>query len=167
MNLLRLIARPMLAATFVTDGVDSVIRPEAHAEKFRKVVPALERAGVPAALYADPKMLARVSGAVTAVSGLMLATGRRPRSSALTLALVNVPLTLLNNPVWAAHGGEERKRYLSGLVRGVSLGGGLLVAAADLAGKPSWGWRVANARKERAAARPVTARVKARYASTD
>jgi uncharacterized membrane protein YphA (DoxX/SURF4 family) len=166
MNLLRLIARPMLAATFVTDGVDSVIRPEAHAERFRKVVPALERAGVPAALYADPKMLARVSGAVTAVSGLMLATGRRPRSAALTLALVNVPLTLVNNPVWAAHG-EERKRYLSGLVRGVSLGGGLLVAAADLAGKPSWGWRLANARKERAAARPVTARVKARYRSTD
>lgn len=163
MNLLRLIARPMLAATFVTDGVDAVIRPEAHAEKFRKVVPALEKAGVPPALYADPKMLARVSGAVSAVSGLMLATGRRPRSAALTLALVNVPLTLVNNPAWAARG-EERRRYLAGLVRGVSLGGGLLVAAADLAGKPSWGWRIANARRHRADVSEVTARVKGRYA---
>lgn len=163
MNLLRLLARPMLAATFVADGVDAVIHPEAHAEKFRKVVPALEQAGVPRALHSNPKRLARVSGAVCAVSGLMLATGRRPRTAALTLALVNVPMTLVNNPVWAAHGGQERKRYLGGLVRGLSLGGGLLVAAADLAGKPSWGWRVANAREHRADVRQARARVKDRY----
>jgi uncharacterized membrane protein YphA (DoxX/SURF4 family) len=174
MKLLRLLARPMLAATFVAEGADAVIRPEAHTEKFKKLVPALEKAGVPPALYANPKMLARVSGAVATVSGLMLATGRRPRSAALTLALVNVPLTLVNNPVWDAHGAEERKRYLSGLLRGVSLGGGLLVAAADLGGKPSWGWRIANAREHRAdvgrvRARltnggPVKVRVKGRYA---
>jgi uncharacterized membrane protein YphA (DoxX/SURF4 family) len=163
MNLLRLLARPMLAATFVADGVDAVIHPDAHAEKFRKITPALEQAGVPKALYADPKMLARVSGAVSAVSGLMLATGRRPRSAALTLAVLNIPMTVVNNPVWAAHGGEQRKQYLGGLVRGLSLGGGLLVAAADLAGKPSWGWRLANAREHRADVRQAKAHVKDRY----
>jgi len=164
MNLLRLLARPMLAATFVADGVDAVIHPEAHAEKFRKITPALEQAGVPQALYANPKMLARVSGAVSAVSGLMLATGRRPRTAALTLALLNIPMTVVNNPVWAAHGGQQRKQYLSGLVRGLSLGGGLLVAAADLAGKPSWGWRLSNAREHRADVRDVKSQVKDRYA---
>lgn len=162
MNLLRLLARPMLAATFVVDGVDAVIHPEAHAEKFRKITPALEQAGVPRALYSNPKMLARVSGAVSAVSGLMLATGRRPRSAALTLAMLNIPMTVVNNPVWAAHGGQQRKEYLGGLVRGLSLGGGLLVAAADLGGKPSWGWRLANAREHRADLRQVKARTKDR-----
>ncbi|WP_418605385.1 hypothetical protein [Georgenia sp. SUBG003] len=93
----------------------------------------------------------------------MLATGRRPRSAALTLALLNVPMTVVNNPVWAAHGGQQRKQYLSGLVRGLSLGGGLLLAAADLAGKPSWGWRVSNAREHRSELRQAKAHVKDRY----
>ncbi|UNX54013.1 DoxX family protein [Georgenia sp. TF02-10] len=163
MNLTRRIARPMLASVFVADGVDALLHPDAHVAQFKKVTPLLEKAGLPPVLTSDAKMLTRVLGGVTAVSGLMLATGRNPRSAALTLALVNVPLTVVNNPVWAANGPQQRKQFSSGLLRGVGLGGGLLLAAKDLAGKPSWGWRWSNAREHAVEVREARAAAKAKY----
>ncbi|WP_448073084.1 DoxX family protein [Georgenia yuyongxinii] len=163
MTLVSPLARPLLAATFVADGVDAVLHPDAHTEKFHRVKPALDKVGVPAALTADPRMLARVSGAVSAVCGLMLATGRKPRTAALTLAVLNIPVTVLNNPVWDAQDRRQRKHYVAGLLRGLSIGGGLLFAAAYRGGKPSWGWRLENAREHRAQVRAATEAVRERY----
>jgi uncharacterized membrane protein YphA (DoxX/SURF4 family) len=163
MSLVSPFARPALAAAFVVDGVDAVLHPDKHAEKLRRLEPTLRKAGVPSALYANPKLLTRASGAVSAVAGLMLATGRSPRAAALTLAAINVPLTVVHNPVWAATNPTQRREYLSGLLRGFSLGGGLLFAAADRGGKPSWGWRVENAREHRSELREAKAAVKDRY----
>ena len=153
----------MLASVFVADGVDALRHPQEHAARFRKAQGYLEKAGLPPAVTADAVMLTRITGAVSVISGLMLATGRRPRSAALTLAVINIPMTVLNNPVWEASGKEERKRYLSGLLRGLGLGGGLLLAAADLAGRPSMGWRLANAREHRADLRETKVALKERY----
>ena len=163
MSLVSPLARPLVASAFIADGVDAILHPDKHAEKFRRVEPALQRFGVPPALTADARTLARVSGAVTAISALMLATGRNPRTSALTLAVMNIPLTVVNNPVWAASGKEQRQEYVSGLLRGLSVAGGLLYAAADRGGKPSLGWRMGQAREHRAELREARAAVRARY----
>lgn len=158
----RLLARPMLAAYFIADGVDAVRQPDSHVERFQRVQPLLERAGVPPVLSSDARMLARLSGAVSTIAGLCLATGRRPRTAALTLAALNIPVTLINNPVWAAGSSGERKEELKGLLRGLGLGGGLLLAAADRAGKPSIGWRYHNYVDHRADVRAATAALKDR-----
>ncbi|MFC7406348.1 DoxX family protein [Georgenia alba] len=163
MTALRLLARPMLAAPFVADGVDALLHPKDHVEKVRNVQPVLEKAGVPPALLADPTLIVRASGAVTALSGLLLATGRNPRTAALTLAAITLPATLAKNPVWQATTPQERSGHVAGLLKGVGLCGGALLAAADLAGMPSWSWRVANARDNRARLRATKARLKARY----
>ncbi len=139
----------MLAAPFIADGLGAALHPHDHVERFRHVTPLLEKVGVPPVLTSDATMLTRVSGVVSVLSGLMLATSRTPRTAALTLALLNVPLTLVNNPVWAASSPEQRKRYKSGLLRGVGLGGGLLLAAADRDGKPSLAWRASHATRHR------------------
>lgn len=163
MSLVSPFARPALAAPFVIDGVDAVLHPDKHAEKLQRLEPTLRKAGVPSALYANPKLITRLSGAVSAVAGLMLATNRSPRAAALTLAVINVPLTVVHNPVWAASNGQQRREYLSGLLRGVGLGGGLLFAAAYRGGKPSWAWRVENAREQRSELREAKAALKERY----
>ncbi|WP_127131791.1 DoxX family protein [Georgenia sp. SYP-B2076] len=163
MSLVSPLARPLLASAFVADGLDSILRPDKHAAKFRRVEPVLTKFGVPAALTSDARTLARVSGVVTTLSALMLATGRRPRTSALTLAVMNIPLTLVNNPVWDASG-QQRQEYLSGLLRGLSVAGGLLYAAADRGGKPSLGWRLGQAREHRTELRQVKAAVREQYA---
>lgn len=166
MSVTRLIARPMLAAYFVADGIDAVRKPASHVEKFTRVQPLLERAGVPPVLSSDAVMLTRVSGAISLVAGLCLATGRRPRTAALTLAVLNIPVTLLNNPVWQASDAEERKEKMRGLLRGLGLGGGLLLAAVDRDGKPSLGWRYQNYVEHRADLRGVRAEAKAKLATT-
>ena len=98
MNILRSFARPMLAAPFIVDGLDALVRPSRHVEKFEKVAPTLERVGLPPVLTSDARLLTRASGAVSLVAGLGLATGRAPRTNATILAALNVPLTVVNTP---------------------------------------------------------------------
>ena len=80
MNVLRAFARPMLAASFVLDGVDALTRPARHVERFEKVSPLLEKVGLPPVLTSDARMLTRACGAVSVAAGL----GRRvaPRAPA-------------------------------------------------------------------------------------
>ncbi len=164
MSVTRLIARPMLAASFIADGLDAVRAPASHAEKFTKVQPFLERAGVPPVLSSDAILLTRVSGAITAVAGLCLATGRRPRTAALVLAVLNIPVTLVNYPVWQSSDKTERTEQFRGLLRGLGLGGGLLLAAVDRDGKPSLGWRYHTFMEHRADLRDARAAERARFA---
>jgi|SRR5690625_1040206 len=148
MSLSRRLARPLLSATFIADGFDALRNPDSHVDRVERITPLLTTAGVPPSLTRDPINLIRLSGGVTAVAGLMLATGRKPRLAAAVLAAVHLPVVLANNPVWAAKDGEERADMRRGLVQGVSLLGGLLIAALDRDGKPSLGWRASNRRQQ-------------------
>ena len=151
MNVLRAFARPMLAASFVLDGVDALTRPARHVERFEKVSPLLEKVGLPPVLTSDARMLTRACGAVSVAAGLGLATSRAPRTCAAVLAGLNIPLTLVNNPVWAIEDAAARAEAVSGLVRGGAVGAGLLLAAVDRGGRPSLGWRIRNSRRQREA----------------
>ena len=82
-------------------------------------------------------------------AGLGLATSRAPRTCAAVLAALNVPFTLINNPVWAVSGEEARKQALSGLARGGAVGAGLLLAAVDREGRPSLVWRIESHKRRR------------------
>ncbi|RJF43255.1 DoxX family protein [Actinomyces sp. 2119] len=156
MNLLRALVRPMLAAPFIADGIDAVTRPQRHVEKFEKVAPTLERAGLPPLLTSDTRLLTRLSGAASLLAGLGLASGRAPRTSAAVLAVVNTPLTLVNYPVWTAHDPAERRDSVSGLLRGAAVGAGLVLATVDRQGKPSLAWRLRSAHHRSKAARAAT-----------
>lgn len=160
MSLSRRLARPLLASSFVATGVDALLHPDSHVERFRAVEPALEKAGLPPAIASDTRLLVRVSGGVTALAGLMLATNRNPRSAALTLAAVTVPVTLVNHPFWTATSKEQKKEMRRGLLTGASLVGGLLIAALDRDGRPSLAWRAANTREHKAALRQLKAAAK-------
>lgn len=153
----------MLASYFIADGVDAVRHPESHVAKFQRVQPFLEKAGLPPVLSADAKMLTRVSGAASAIAGLCLATGRKPRVAALALAALNVPLTVVNNPVWAAEDKEDRKEKVRGILRGLALGGGLILAATDRGGKPSLSWRREINAAHRAELKEQKATLQAKY----
>src|SRR5690554_4322345 len=160
MSISRRLARPLLASSFVATGVDALLHPDSHVERFRKVEPALEKAGIPPAIASDTRLLVRVSGGITAVAGLMLATGRNPRSAALTLAAITVPVTLVNNPVWTSTGKDRKKEMRRGLLTGASLVGGLVIAGLDRDGRPSLAWRATNTREHKAALREIRAAAK-------
>lgn len=44
MNLLRIVARPLLAAPFIADGVDALMRPYVHVERAAGVRPLIDKA---------------------------------------------------------------------------------------------------------------------------
>ena len=145
MNLLRFLARPVLAAPFIVDGASALFAPEAHVARARVITdscqPLLNKAGIECS-DEDLTLASRVMGAVSLTAGLMLASGRAPRTSAAVLTALSVPVALVNNPMWTASTAAVRSEMASGLFRGLALTGGLAIAMTDREGSPSAAWRV-------------------------
>lgn len=144
MSLVRRIARPLLAAPFVVEGVRTAITPErATALIPRSLVDradsGLHSTPVPEAIGVSE--ILRVSGAVAAGAGLLYATGRSPRLAAgLLLATTTVGLAGRKR-VWELRGAERREELLR-IVTDAGLIGGVLLAVVDHDGRPSLGYQV-------------------------
>ena len=136
MPLVRLLARPLLAAPFVLSGVDAVLHPDAKGDPAGQARAQL--AGkLPIPLPDDPTQLARVNGAAQALAGLMLATGRLPRASALVLVATTLPTAYAGNQFWKEGDPHVRSAARAKFFKDVSVLGGLLLAAVDTGGRPS------------------------------
>ncbi|GAA3050689.1 DoxX family protein [Actinokineospora globicatena] len=142
--ILRRLARPMLAAIFISGGINALRAPEAHAEAAK---PLLAKAGgkLPAQVPTDPVTLVRIDGAVKVAAGVALALGKVPRLAALLLSASVVPTTVAAHPFWEEKDPAERKQQLVHFLKNVGLLGGLLLASADTHGKPSVAWRAKRA----------------------
>lgn len=129
----------MLAAIFVSGGVDALRAPQARVAPAEKVAPKLA-AKIPY-LPEDTETLVKINAAAQIGAGSMLALGKLPRLSALALIATLVPTTAAGHRFWeyedAAQRGNQRYHFL----KNVGLLGGLLLAAVDTEGRPSIGYR--------------------------
>jgi uncharacterized membrane protein YphA (DoxX/SURF4 family) len=145
--LIRRIARPMLAATFITRGVESLRSPKPAADAARPTLEGLSKLPDPvgANVPTNAETVARVTAAVQIGAGLLLTTGKLPRLSSTALALSVVPGSLGAHAFWAetdpSRKADERRAFLTD----VGLVGGLIIAAVDTEGRPSLGWRARRA----------------------
>ncbi|WP_122818222.1 DoxX family protein [Nocardioides pantholopis] len=150
MTVSRLLARPMLASTFVMGGVKSIRTPEvtapAAAVVTDKVAPLIRKAGVP--LPEDPATLVRINGAIQLVGALALATGKAPRLGATALALSLVPTTLAGHRFWEASSEQDKVAQRTQFLKNVSMLGGLVIAAGDTNAKPGVAWRARRATRD-------------------
>src|ERR687885_418524 len=73
MTIVRRLARPMLAASFVQEGLDAVLHPAKRTERAR---PLVEAVAGPLNLPKDPELLIRANGAVMAGAAALFALGR-------------------------------------------------------------------------------------------
>jgi uncharacterized membrane protein YphA (DoxX/SURF4 family) len=141
--LIRRIARPLLSAVFIGQGVDSLLNPKPAAEAAAPTVDGLRALPDPvgSAIPSDPQKFAQVTAAVQIGGGLLLASGKAPRIASAALALTVLPANLGAHMFWSEGDpqlkAEKRRDFLTDL----SLLGGLMIASADTAGKPSLGWR--------------------------
>jgi putative oxidoreductase len=143
MQVLRAVARPMLASIFVVQGYDTFRQPERVAALAEPVVrPLAER--VPA-VSAKTEQAVRINGAVQMVAGSLLALGRWPRLSALALAATLVPTTIAGDRFWDAEDDGAAAQQRIHFLKDLTMFGGLLIAAADTAGNPSLAWRTRHA----------------------
>lgn len=147
--ILRRLARPMIAALFVSSGIDTLRNPE---PRVRTAKPLIDKAAgmAPESVPTDPETLVKVNAGVHVGAGLTLALGKFPRLSAATLAASMVPTTLAGHAFWEHDDEASRKNHQTQFLKNVSVLGGLLIAAADTGGKPSLGWRARRASKKAA-----------------
>ncbi|GED09781.1 DoxX family membrane protein [Cellulosimicrobium cellulans] len=151
--LLRHLARPMLASWFVYDGLQAALKPAEHVRAARSGVELVEKsAGIEAPLSEKQvATLVRAHGAATAVAGLFLAVGKAPRTAALTLAALTVPLAVVNQPFTS--GEATRAERTRKFVANVGAIGAALIAGADYEGRPGVQWRLEKARHDLALAK--------------
>ena len=139
MTVLRAAARPMLASIFVIQGFDTMLHPERVAPRAESVVAPLAELvpGIPA----RTEDAVRLNGAVQFTAGSLLALGIFPRLSALAIAATLVPTTVAGHRFWEVEDDKERAQQRIHFLKNLAIFGGLLIAAADTAGRPSLAWR--------------------------
>ncbi|MET1035153.1 MAG: DoxX family protein [Arthrobacter sp.] len=146
MSPVRLIARPLLASSFVWSGLERLRKPEESGERLR---PGLRRISAVLPQFKEaadrPASVARIVGGVQVVAGLLFALGKFPRLSASLLVGTSALTSFEDGSNGASSSSGAR-------LRNASLAGGVLLAAVDTAGNPSLAWRAqhltADARKQ-------------------
>ena len=135
--IVRRIARPMLSSIFILGGIGAVRNAAAHKAAAEPIVKAI--AG-PLGLPQDTELLVRADGAAMVAGGVLLATGRFPRLASSLLIGSFVPVTATHQ-FWKETDPQKKQQERIHFVKNVSLLGGLLIAAADTAGKPGLAYR--------------------------
>ena len=145
--LVRRVARPLLASWYLVTGVDAVRKPSPHVDAARPLADKVaSTAGLRRTLTdRELKIAVRVHGVATVVAAANLAVGRAPRSSGLALAALTAPLAVVHQP-WTGRRLDPEKVAPFAQALGAAL-----LAGADTAGSPSFGWRVRQARGNLAA----------------
>ncbi|MBT8161071.1 MULTISPECIES: DoxX family protein [Arthrobacter] len=138
MSLVRFLARPMLASSFVIAGLDKLKNADDTA---KQLSPLLRRAAETLPFATDEKMLARVIGGTQVGAGALLALGKCSRISATLLAGISALNTFVEYRSADISTKEGRIARRSRLLKNLSLTGGVLLAAVDTAGRPSLAWR--------------------------
>jgi uncharacterized membrane protein YphA (DoxX/SURF4 family) len=141
MTLVRRVARPMLAAIFVVQGLDQLRHPGGKADRVAPFAERLEPLGLPN----DPELLVRANGVAMVGGGVLFAAGRLPRLAATVLAGAMIPTTYVGHAFWAESDPAARKAQGLQFLKNLGLIGGLLLAAVDTEGRPSVAYRIGQA----------------------
>lgn len=139
MSVVRFLARPLLASSFIADGIhkikkaqDPTVRPAALARRVADTLP----------VELGDAFLNRAAGGAQLGAGALFALGKLPRLAALVLAASAACTTALEYRAADATTKEGRAARRSQLLKNLSLNGAALLAVVDTAGKPSLVWRV-------------------------
>lgn len=148
--LLRKIARPLLAAWFIHDGIDAARHPAVHVVTARRPAnQATDALGRAPLSDRQLRTLVQVHGGLTVAAGVALAVGRTPRLAALSLAALSLPLAVAEQPF--TPGPRTRADRTEPFIRRLGAIGAALLAGVDSEGRPGMAWRIEHARTERAA----------------
>jgi uncharacterized membrane protein YphA (DoxX/SURF4 family) len=135
----------MLAAIFVTGGLDALLHPAKRAKIAGPLVSQLSKTlNIPD----DPELMVRANAVTMMSAGTLLAAGKLPRVAALVLAGTLVPTTYAAHAFWNVQDPEARAMQKVQFQKNIGLLGGLLLAAVDTAGKPGLAYRTRQAKSE-------------------
>lgn len=143
----RRIARPLLAAVFIANGVDTLLHPKAKIDAAKQLLDKAQEVA-PSAPAVDPVLFVQAQGALEVGAGLMMAIGRAPRLAAAVLAVDLIPSAAVEHPFWSGDYPDERKTRRAQFLKNAGLLGGLLMVVSDTGGKPSLAWRARHTKRD-------------------
>ena len=124
-RLVGVVARALMAPVFIRGGINQV-------KKAHRLAPsvdaALEEYGIEVPVGGEE--LVKLNGIGMAAAGGTLALGVFPRISALALAGLLVPTTMVGQAFWKEEDERKRSARLSGALSNAAIIGGLLLVAA-------------------------------------
>ena len=149
MTATRLIARPLLASTFLVGGANALKNAPALAAKAKPVTdrlrPILAKAAPQVTLPEDTVTLVRINAGAQILAATALARGRAPRLSSTVLAASLLPTTVAGHQFWNESDPGARTNQQIHFFKNLSMLGGLLLAAVDTEGRPGVAWRTKHA----------------------
>lgn len=138
MSLVRALARPMLASSFILSGLDRLRHADQTAEQLS---PVLSRLSAALPVQASEKTLARIVAGTQVGAGILLATGKFARPAAVLLALTAGLSTVVEFKATSTLTSEGKSHRRSQLAKNIGLLGGALLASVDTNGRPGLAWR--------------------------
>jgi uncharacterized membrane protein YphA (DoxX/SURF4 family) len=129
MQIIRTIARPLVAAPFMVTGLETLRNPGPRAER---VAPALKPLADRVSWLSDkdPETLVRLQAALSLGAGTLLAIGRFQRLTTLLLAAEMVPSLLTEHRFWREDDPAVRASERALTLKSAGLFGALLLAGA-------------------------------------
>ena len=145
MTATRLIARPLLASTFLVGGVSALKNAPALAAKAKPVIdqlrPRIASAVPQLPIPEDTVTLVRVNAAAQILAAAALARGRAPRLSSTVLAASLLPTTVAGHQFWKESDPTVKANQQIHFFKNLSMLGGLILASVDTEGRPGVAWR--------------------------
>jgi uncharacterized membrane protein YphA (DoxX/SURF4 family) len=128
---------------FIGQGVEALRSPKPAADAARPTLEGLQKLPEPVRsnIPTNAETFAKVTAAVQIGGGVLLATGKVPRLASAALAATVIPANLGAHMFWSEVDPERKAQKRREFLTDLSLLGGLIIASADTAGKPSLGWR--------------------------
>lgn len=130
MQIIRTVARPLVAAPFMVTGLETLRNPSPRADQ---VAPALKPLAdrVSWLPSKDPETLVRIQGAISVGAGALFAMGRLQRLMALLLAAELLPELLAEHRFWTEDDSDRRTSERAQLLKAAGLFGALVYAGAQ------------------------------------
>ncbi len=145
MTITNRLGRPMIAAMFVSGGVDQLRNPDEKVDAAAPVVDEIDERVDAVSVPQDTRDAVRINGAVQLVAGGLLAINRVPRLAATALAASLVPTTLAGHRFWEVEDEQARAQQRIHFFKNVAMLGGLVITIGDTGREPSMGWRARRA----------------------
>jgi putative oxidoreductase len=151
--LVRRIARPLLASSFIYGGISTLRKPQDRVPGAAPIVDKVAEVAdqqLPVQVSRDVEQWVKADAALKVGAGTLFALGKFPRLSALVLTASIVPTTLAGHRFWEEDDPKVQFEKIAHFLKNLGLLGGLLLAVVDTEGKPSVGYRARRAAKKAA-----------------
>jgi putative oxidoreductase len=151
--LVRRIARPLLASSFIYGGISTLRKPQDRVPGAAPIIDKIADAAdkqLPVQVPRDVEQWVKADAALKVGAGALFALGKLPRLSALLLTGSIVPTTLAGHRFWEEEDPKVQFEKIAHFLKNLGLLGGLLLAVVDTEGKPSVGYRARRAAKKAA-----------------